>query len=117
MVKNELKQVILVRQDLKMPSGKLASQVAHAAVEAMLKVDKELFEAWKSQGYKKVVLKVQDKKELMQYLRSAKQAKIAVTLIRDAGRTVLLPGTVTTVGIGPDYEDKIDKITGELKPL
>lgn len=113
----ELKQVIIVREDLKMPKGKLAAQVAHASVEAMLKAKKEIFEAWKKQGYKKIVLKVEDKKELMQFLRHAKREKLAVSLVRDAGRTVLLPGTITCLGIGPDYEDKIDKVTGELKPL
>lgn len=33
----ELKQVILARNDLKLPKGKLAAQCAHASVEAVLK--------------------------------------------------------------------------------
>jgi len=115
--KQELKQVILVRQDLKMPKGKLAAQVAHASVEAMLKASKANFAEWKGYGYKKVVLKVKDEKELLEYQKLAKKAKLKTALIRDAGRTVLEPGTITCLGIGPDYEDKIDKVTGNLKIL
>ena len=115
--KKELKQVILVRQDLKMPKGKLAAQVAHASIESMLKSSKIKLNKWKKQGYKKVVLKVKDKKQLLEYQKLAKKAKLKTALIKDAGRTVLRPGTITCLGIGPDYEEKIDKITGNLKPL
>ena len=113
----ELKQVIIVRQDLNMPKGKLAAQVAHASIEAMLKASKIKLNKWKNQGYKKGVLKVKDKKELLEYQKLAKKAKLKTALIRDAGRTVLKPGTITCLGIGPDNEDKIDKVTGNLEPL
>ncbi len=113
----ELKQVILVRHDLKMPKGKLAVQCAHASVEAMLKSSKTQINKWKNQGYKKIVLKVKDEKELLEYQKLAKNAKLTTALIRDAGRTVLKPGTITCLGIGPDYEKKIDKVTGNLKIL
>ena len=53
-----MKQVILVRQDLKLPKGKLSSQVAHASVDAVLKSKKESIDEWKKQGMKKIVLKV-----------------------------------------------------------
>ena len=36
-----MKQVILVRKDLKLPKGKMAAQVAHASVESTLKSVKE----------------------------------------------------------------------------
>ena len=54
----EFKQVILVRQDLKMPKGKLAAQVAHASVEATLKSGKDKIHTWRYGGMKKVVLKL-----------------------------------------------------------
>ena len=37
--------------------------------------------------------------------------------IADAGRTEVMPGTITCMGIGPDKEEKIDKVTGKLKML
>lgn len=111
------KQVILVRQDLKLPKGKLAAQCAHASVEAVLKSSSAKVETWRSLGMEKVVLKVADEKELLGYFQKAKEAKLAAALIIDAGRTVIAPGTKTCVGIGPEEEGKIDQVTGKLKLL
>jgi PTH2 family peptidyl-tRNA hydrolase len=112
-----LKQVIIVRTDLKMPKGKLAAQVAHGSVEAVLKSDSKLVGEWKRQGMKKSVLKVIGEKELKDLLIQAKNHDLKVGLINDAGRTFLEPGTTTVLGIGPDYEEKINKITGHLQLL
>jgi PTH2 family peptidyl-tRNA hydrolase len=111
----ELKQVILVRADLKLPKGKLAAQVAHASVEAAFNSDKKKVSDWRDGGAKKVVLKVKDKKELIEFVNLAKAAKLKTALITDAGRTVIAPGTKTCLGIGPDEEEKIDSVTGKLK--
>ena len=111
------KQVIVVRQDLKLPKGELAGQCSHASVEATLNSDKKIVNAWRDQGMPKIVLKVKDEKELLQYFQQAKDAGLVACLISDAGRTVIAPGTKTCVGIGPDTEDKIDKITGKLSLL
>ena len=110
-----MKQVILVRQDLKMPKGKLSVQVAHASVEAVSKSDIRKIEAWKNEGMKKVVLKIKDEKELLKYQQLAKREKLVAAVISDAGKTFLKPGTRTCVGIGPDEDEKIDKVTGKLK--
>ncbi|HLC97945.1 MAG TPA: peptidyl-tRNA hydrolase Pth2 [Candidatus Nanoarchaeia archaeon] len=108
------KQVILVRQDLKLPKGKLSAQVAHASVEAVLRSDKKLVTAWRNEGMAKIVLKVKDEKELLSFLQQAKDAGLASALITDAGKTVIAPGTRTCLGIGPDEAEKIDEITGKL---
>ncbi len=112
---SELKQVILIRTDLKMSKGKIAAQVAHAAVEATLKSDKAIISNWRKTGMKKVTLKAENEKELYKYLQEAKDTNLTTALIRDAGRTELVPGTVTCLAIGPDKEEKIDAITHELK--
>ena len=110
-----LKQVILVRQDLKLPKGKLAAQVSHASVDALLKSHPDIVEDWRSQGMKKVVRKVKDQKGLFEYKDKAEDNNLVAVVIHDAGKTVLEPGTITCLGIGPDEEEKIDKVTGKLK--
>ena len=114
---NTLKQVILVRQDLKLPKGKLAAQAAHASVEAVLKSDSKMVNSWRKEGMAKIVLKVKDEKELIKYFQQAKEEGLTVSLITDAGRTVIAPGTKTCAAIGPDDEEKIDKITGKISLL
>lgn len=111
------KQVILVREDLNLPKGKLAAQSSHASVDATLKSDKKIVELWKKEGGKKVVLKVKDEKELFKYKQMAEDLGMKTALITDAGRTVLEPGTITCLGIGPDEEEKIDKVSGKLKMM
>tara|TARA_Y100000310_G_C20509722_1_gene728214 strand:+ start:371 stop:709 length:339 start_codon:yes stop_codon:yes gene_type:complete len=112
-----MKQVILVRQDLKMEKGKLAAQVGHACVDATLNSSKNKVHEWKQEGMKKIVLKVKDLKELKKYLIDAKSSGLTTALIKDAGKTFFTKPTITCLGIGPDDEDKIDSLTGNLKML
>jgi peptidyl-tRNA hydrolase, PTH2 family len=109
------KQVIVVREDLKLPKGKLAAQVAHASTSSLLKSHKDDITKWKNEGMKKVVLKVDDDKGLFKLKQQAEDAGLITALITDAGKTVVEPGTITCLGIGPDNPEKIDKITGKLK--
>ena len=111
----EYKQVILLRKDLKLPLGKACSQCAHASVEAVLNSDKKKVSAWRRQGAKKVVLKVKDDKELIEFIGLARHMRLKTALITDAGKTVIAPGTKTCLGIGPDDEQQIDAVTGKLK--
>jgi PTH2 family peptidyl-tRNA hydrolase len=110
-----MKQVILVRDDLKLPKGKMAAQCSHAAVEAVLKSDKEKVKRWRNEGMMKIVLKVADEKELYRYKSQAEAFMLTTAVITDAGHTVVEPGTVTCMAIGPDDETTIDKVTGKLK--
>lgn len=113
----EYKQVILVRNDLKLPKGKLAAQAAHAAVEAVFRSKKSDIKIWRAEGMKKIVLKVKDLKELKKYMQLAKDAELVTVLITDAGKTIIAPGTETCCAIGPADEEDIDAITGSLKTL
>ena len=111
-----LKQVIIVRNDLKMGKGKIGAQCAHASIEAMSKAgEKEVLE-WRSNGMKKVVLKVESKKELFELFEKLKK-KFPTALIKDAGLTQIESGEATCIGIGPAEENEIDPFIGHLKLL
>lgn len=110
----ELKQVIVIRADLKLPKGKAAAQAAHASVEAVLRSPSVVVDAWHASGMKKVVLKVADEKGLLAVQQAAKAKGLVASLITDAGKTVVVPGTKTCVGIGPAAEEVIDAVTGSL---
>lgn len=112
--KEMMKQVILIRTDVGMGAGKIAAQAAHASVEAVLASDMKDVRKWTDEGMKKVVLKVKSESELMKYATIAKDAGFVVSLIVDAGWTVVKAGTKTSVGIGPAWEKDIDRITGKL---
>jgi len=111
------KQVIVVRKDLKMDKGKIAAQVAHASLEAYKKADPKDVVGWEAEGMKKVVVGVKDIRELMKIKEQAKEARLPYYVVRDAGRTQVIQGTVTALGIGPAENEKISRITDKLKLL
>lgn len=116
----EYKQVIIVRTDLKMSVGKTCAQVAHASLGSALKAmknEKKWYEAWTKEGQKKVVVKAKGEEEIFELYEMAKASNLPCYLVNDAGLTELEPGTTTTLGIGPGPNEKVDKITGELKLL
>jgi PTH2 family peptidyl-tRNA hydrolase len=113
----ENKMVIAVRKDIKLSPGKLAAQVAHAAVNCALGAKKrktDWYERWYAEGQKKVVVKVKDLKELLELKMAAESAGLVTSLITDAGMTELPPNTTTCLGIGPAPDNLIDKVTGHL---
>lgn len=111
------KQVIILRKDLDIGKGKLITHGIHAAVGAIRKLDNNVLEKWESEGSKKVVLKVNNLKELKEIESKLKKVKMPYFLVKDAGLTQLKSGTVTALGIGPVEEKEIDKVTGKLKLL
>ncbi len=114
----EIKMVIAVRKDIDFGKGKMAAQVAHAAVSCALKSeknDKKNFKEWIRTGQRKIVVKIADLDALYRLKDMAEGAGVVTALITDAGLTQIAPGTVTCVGLGPSPEDVIDPITGNFK--
>jgi PTH2 family peptidyl-tRNA hydrolase len=114
------KQVIVVRNDLKMSRGKIAAQAGHAAVSAAEEARRfhsTWWKAWLNEGQCKIAVKVRSENELLRLEEEAKELDLPSALICDRGLTELPPDTVTCLGIGPAPSEKVDKITGKLALL
>ncbi|BAM70797.1 MULTISPECIES: aminoacyl-tRNA hydrolase [unclassified Methanothermobacter] len=112
-----MKQVIIVRSDLKMGKGKIAAQACHASIGSFKRTEEDKIRKWELEGSKKVIVSVNSLDELLEIYRAVKEAGISNYLVRDAGHTQIPAGTITCLGVGPDDDEKIDKITGDLKLL
>jgi len=125
------KQVFIVRKDLNMRKGKIASQVAHGALAFLTRngawmdnmfssIPPNYKEAreWMEESYTKITCSVDSEQELDEIYNKAKEAGLETHLVIDSGLTEFngVP-TKTIVAIGPHYADKIDPITKHLKLL
>ncbi|XP_065206229.1 peptidyl-tRNA hydrolase 2, mitochondrial-like [Planococcus citri] len=115
-----IKMVLVVRPDVRMSSGKLAAQCAHAAVSsyaAAKEYDPQLVAMWESTGQAKIVVSGDKTGEMELYslAEKAKQFNIVTAIIRDAGRTQLAAGTPTVLGMGPAKAKDLDNVSGHLR--
>jgi PTH2 family peptidyl-tRNA hydrolase len=119
---SEVKQVIVMRKDLKMRRGKEIAQGAHAAMSFLVKkaLRKESFSeaemAWMEGLFTKVCVRVDSDEALLAVAEAAEKAGICVAVITDSGRTEFagVP-TRTCLALGPDQASKIDQVTGHLE--
>jgi PTH2 family peptidyl-tRNA hydrolase len=125
-----IKQVILIRKDLKMRRGKEIAQGSHAAMEFIVDQLRESFQnntdhtvklnekemRWIQEGMAKVCLQVNSEEELVAHYEKAKSHGLKSFLIKDSGRTEFggVP-TLTVCAIGPDEVEQIDVVTSDLK--
>lgn len=119
------KMVFIVNTSLKMSTGKVSSQTAHAAVSLYIKAKqsskKHLFflkeiDTWVTLGQKKVVLKGLNDTQLLNLEIEANNSSLLSVLIKDAGRTQITPGSLTCLGIF-GKEDQVNKLTSSLNLL
>jgi len=114
---DKIKQIIVVNESLKLPKGKLAAQVAHAAVASFLEASEAAKTTWLAAGMPKVVLRIESTELLTQLEDEAKRRGIPAHIVADAGRTVVPEGTITCLGLGPADADELNELTGGLKLL
>ncbi len=116
----EYKMVIVTRKDLNLTPGKLAAQVAHAAVACALETKKnksKWFKLWMSEGAKKAVVKVENEDDFYLLKKKAEDLDLSTFIVIDAGHTEIPTGTKTALGIGPAPDNIIDQVTGGLSLL
>ena len=109
-----MKQVIVVNRSLALPKGKLAAQVAHAAVGAFIAASAAAQVLWLQAGMPKIVVYAADADALVELQAAARQQQIPECLVHDAGRTVIPAGTITCLGLGPAMAEVVDPLSGTL---
>ncbi|CAH2077123.1 unnamed protein product [Thlaspi arvense] len=86
----ELKMVLVVRQDLKMRTGKIASQCAHAATgmyAELMQSDRYLLRRWEEYGQPKIVVSCKNQQEMNKITEAAESVGLPTFVVADAGRT------------------------------
>jgi PTH2 family peptidyl-tRNA hydrolase len=118
--RKEIKQIIIIRKDLGMGTGKMVAQGSHASLMSFMTVEKrypDIAEKWLSEGETKIVLKISRPEEFEDIKLKLKKSKIPYQIVRDAGQTQVPAGSETAIGIGPYASDEINRITAKLKLL
>lgn len=143
-----VKQVIVVRRDLMtredqvMGAGKLAAQVAHAAMAPILEIARGVsyedykpqdgvdnyslilnlhkgdpLKEWLEKDFRKVVLYVKSEAKLISVYEELKEAGFVVSLIKDKGLTAFNEPTVTCFGVEPLPHSVINPYVKKLQLL
>ena len=124
-----IKQVIVMRHDLKMRRGKQIAQGAHASMAFLTRrlqsrttIGMDDFspneQTWILGSFAKVCVRCNSEEELMAIYDKAIESSLEVHLITDSGRTEFHgQPTRTCLAIGPDDAAKIDQVTGHLELL
>ena len=125
----DVKQVIIVRKDLNMRKGKIAAQVAHASVGALLTTRDlsknhvqlnlpDVAHYWLDNSFTKICVYVNSEDELVALDALASELGIMKCLITDNGKTEFngVP-TKTCLAIGPDLVDQVNLVTAGLPLL
>lgn len=120
-----VKQVIVVRKDLNMRKGKIAAQVAHASMGAILSF-RDSFDGdtvvlrpteealyWLDTSFTKICVYVNSEEELVRLHERARAAGVVSCLITDNDGVP----TKTCAAIGPALVEDVDGITGGLPLL
>ncbi|XP_017292597.1 UBA_like_SF and PTH2 domain-containing protein [Kryptolebias marmoratus] len=115
------KMVFVVNMDLGMGVGKVAAQVAHAAVGLyqVLQEKTSLMEmAWKwdHSGSKKVVVQGTNVAHLLELQALAMSLNLPTYLVQDAGLTQVESGSRTVLAVIGE-EEMVNNVTGSLKLL
>lgn len=130
-----MKQMLVIRKDLGMRKGKMIAQAAHASMGAVLPFlqqesggsvewmfewasGRRKVEEWLAGPFKKIAVSVDSLEELLAVEEAAKAAGCITCLITDRGLTEFggVP-TVTCLAVGPDTDEVLDPITGDLSLL
>lgn len=113
----QLKQIIVLRTDLKMQRGKEIAQGAHASMGAYLAYRRNPFvRMWLDGLFTKVAVGIGSEEELFALHNHAIASGLPCCLIQDSGLTQFKGvKTYTAVAIGPGDPETVKALTQHLK--
>lgn len=125
------KLVLVVREDLKMTSGKIAAQCSHATLGVYRKLIHQhkhnksdistrnigWLKHWDVSGCAKIALKVKTITDMNDIKDKVRKAQIPYHTVIDAGKTQIAANSVTVLAVGPAPESIVNQFTGHLKLL
>ncbi|OVA20250.1 Peptidyl-tRNA hydrolase [Macleaya cordata] len=120
---DELKMVLVVRQDLKMGAGKIASQCARKIIHFFDSSNlyhcsqRNLLRQWEQCGQPKIVVSCKNQQEMNRLKETAESIGLPTFVVADAGRTQVLAGSKTVLAVGPGRKASVDSVTGKLRLL
>lgn len=114
-----MKQIIILRKDLNMRKGKMIAQGAHASLKATLEnLQDPRVVKWLENSFTKIAVSVNSEEEFDALKDKAIEAGLIVAEIIDNGLTEFGGiKTKTALAIGPDTNENLSPVTGELKLL
>ena len=112
----DLKLVLVVRQDLKMGKGKAAAQCCHATLAAYKRAKRKCpdrLKVWEATGQPKITVKCDSEEELMLLMVKARSLDLVSYVVADAGRTQIAPGSHTVLAVGPAPGHLVDQVSSQ----
>lgn len=125
------KQVIVIRKDLKMRTGKMCSQASHASMAFITRridydgcgyykwdYNSEEIIHWLENSFRKICVYVNSEQELLDIHQKALDAGLISHIIEDNGATEFHGiKTLTCCAIGPHEDSKFEGLTDHLPLL
>jgi PTH2 family peptidyl-tRNA hydrolase len=97
---------VVLRKDIHMGKGKFSAQAAHAIVSLIPQKNMQ----WDFNEQPVEIWTVRGEENLVGIHSKAQKLNLNCTLIRDAGKTQIAPGSKTAVGLGPINEAEFDAL-------
>ncbi len=101
---------VVLRKDIHMGKGKFSAQAAHAVVSLIPQTNTQ----WDFDEHPIEIWTVRGEENLVGIYSKAQKMNVNCTLIRDAGKTQIAPGSKTAVGLGPINEAIFDILMNDF---
>ncbi|ARF02653.1 SWPV1-037 [Shearwaterpox virus] len=114
--KDNIKMIFIVREDIKMSKGEVASYCAHGAIKSYVKAQEyytDYLKRWIKSGQVKEVLGVDKETKMLDIIDNSKAMDINYCIVRD--RETRKVNTVLVLGPAPSYF--FESLIKSLKPF